>query len=199
MPRPSDLADAFTALDQRRLARAMRGASDARVYRRIAAVLAVADGRSVAESARQFRVERTTVHRWVATYLASRDPGRLAEGEHAGRPPSADISARQLAGILRRDPRRCGYRATPWTVDLLAAYCAERVLFGASISCSGPTRRPSRARWTNSGRLEASGGGESPGAERGRAGDQRDALGRSADRDRSPTQVGYAVATLLAP
>ena len=55
------------------MVRALRGASDARVYRRLAAVLAVADGRSVAESARQFRVDRTTVHRWVAVYVATRD------------------------------------------------------------------------------------------------------------------------------
>jgi transposase len=132
MPRPSNLADAFTALDRRRLVRALRSASDARVYRRIAAVLAVADGRSVAESARQFRVDRTTVYRWVATYVATRDPGTLTDGERAGRPPSADISAGRLAAILRRDPRRYGYRATTWTVALLATYCAERL--GRAIS-----------------------------------------------------------------
>ena len=125
MPRPSNLADAFTALDRRRLVRALRTATAARVYRRVAAVLAVADGRPVAEAARQSRVDRTTVHRWVATYLATRDPGRLADGERPGRPPSGDISARRLAAILRRDPRTLGYRATTWTVDLLAAYCAE--------------------------------------------------------------------------
>jgi transposase len=127
MPRPSNLANAFAALDRRRLVRALRGASDARVYRRLAAVLAVADGRSVAESARQFRVDRTTVHRWVATYVATRDPNALADAERRGRPPSADISTRRLAAILHRDPRRCGYRATTWTVELLATYCAERL------------------------------------------------------------------------
>ena len=127
MPRPSTLADAFTVRDRRRLVRALRGASDARVYRRLAAVLAVADGRSVAESARQFRVDRTTVHRWVAVYVATRDPGALTDGKRSGRPPSGAISAPRLAAILRRDPRRYGYRATTWTVDLLATYCAERL------------------------------------------------------------------------
>jgi transposase len=109
------------------LVRALRGASDARVYRRLAAVLAVADGRSVAESARQFRVDRTTVHRWVVAYVATRDPGTLTDGKRSGRPPSRDISAPRLAAILRRDSRRYGYRATTWTVDLLATYCAERL------------------------------------------------------------------------
>jgi transposase len=127
MPRPSLVSDAFTHVDRRRLLRALRTTTVARVYRRMAAVLAVAEGRSVAESASQFRVDRTTVHRWVADYLAARDPGRLADGERTGRPPSGDITTRELAAILRRDPRTLGYRATTWTVGLLAAYCAERL------------------------------------------------------------------------
>lgn len=125
MPRPSNLADAFTALDRRRLVRALRAASGARIYRRIAAVLAVAEGRSVAETARQFRVDRTTVHRWVADYLTTRDPSGLADRERTGRPRRGEIGARKLAAILRRDPRTLGYRATTWTVSLLATYCAE--------------------------------------------------------------------------
>ena len=31
-----------------------------------------------------------------------------------------------LATVLRRDPRRLGYRTTTWTVALLARYCAEQ-------------------------------------------------------------------------
>jgi transposase len=127
MPRPSLLSDAFTQVDRRRLVRALRSTTVARVYRRVAAVLAVAEGRSVVESARQFRVDRTTVHRWVAEYLATRDPGGLADGERTGRPPTGDITARELAAILRRDPRTLGYRATTWTAGLLAAYCAEQL------------------------------------------------------------------------
>src|SRR5215207_3134025 len=101
MPRPSVLSDAFTHVDRRRLARALRTTTAARVYRRVAAVLGVAEGRSVAGSARQFRVDRTTVHRWVAEYLATRDPGGLADDGRPGRPPRGDISARELAAILR--------------------------------------------------------------------------------------------------
>src|SRR4051812_46437696 len=127
MPRPSILSDAFTHGDRRRLVRGLRTTTVARVYRRMAAVLAVAEGRSVAESARQFRVDRTTVHRWVTAFLATRDPGGLADRERPGRPPRGDISARELAAILRRDPRTLGYRATTWTVGLVAAYCAEQL------------------------------------------------------------------------
>ena len=99
----------------------------ARLYRRVAAVLAVAEGHAVAEVARQMRVDRTTVHRWVATYVATRDADCLADEARPGRPRSAELSARRLAAILRQDPRRFGYRATTWTVDLLACYCAERL------------------------------------------------------------------------
>ena len=127
MPRPSNLGDAFTRADRQRLARALGRTSSARIYRRIAAVLAVAEGRSAAESARQFRVDRTTVHRWVADYLTARDPRGLVDAERPGRPPRGDVSAGQLAAILRRDPRTFGYRATTWTVGLLAGYCAEHL------------------------------------------------------------------------
>ena len=127
MPRPSIVSDAFTRVDRRRLVRALRTTPSARVYRRVAAVLAVAEGAAVAHSARQFRVARSTVHRWVVDYLATRDPRDFADGERTGRPPRGEIGARELAAILRRDPRAFGYRATTWTVDLVAAYCAEHL------------------------------------------------------------------------
>jgi transposase len=139
MPRPSIIANAFTRVDRRRLERALGKATLARVYRRIAAVLAVASGQSVADSARQFHVDRMSVHRWVVQYLATRDASRLGDSARSGRPPCSDISARQLATILRRDPRTVGYRATTWTVDLLACYCAEQL--GRPISARTLRRR----------------------------------------------------------
>ena len=47
-------------------------ARQARTYRRIAAVLAIAEGDSVATVGRRMRVDRTTVHRWVERYFATR-------------------------------------------------------------------------------------------------------------------------------
>ncbi|HKO13409.1 MAG TPA: helix-turn-helix domain-containing protein [Acidobacteriaceae bacterium] len=143
MPRPSNISDAFAGGDRRRLERALRTASVARVYRRVAAVLAVAEGHAVAEVARQMHVDRTTVHRWVATYLTTHDAACFADEPRSGRPPSANVSARQLAAILRQDPRRFGYRATTWTVDLLACYCAEHL--DCSISPRTLRRRVARA------------------------------------------------------
>lgn len=127
MPRPSIISDAFTRLDRQRLERALGRTTLARVYRRVGAVLAVANGCSVADSARQFHVGRRSVHRWVLQYLATRDPDHLADRVRSGRPHGGDLRARELATILRRDPRTLGYRSTTWTVDLLACYCAERL------------------------------------------------------------------------
>ncbi|HKO14410.1 MAG TPA: helix-turn-helix domain-containing protein, partial [Acidobacteriaceae bacterium] len=104
-----------------------RTASVARVYRPVAAVLAVAEGHAVAEVARQMHVDRTTVHRWLATYLTRHDAACFADEPRSRRPPSANVSARQVTAILRQDPRRFGYLATTWTVDLLACYCAEHL------------------------------------------------------------------------
>ena len=54
---------------------------------------------------------------------------------------------RRLAAVLARDPRRCGYRATSWTVPLLAHYLATHE--GTAISARTLRRRLHEAdyRW----------------------------------------------------
>jgi transposase len=125
MARPSSKHQAFTRADRRRLGRALATADRARVYRRIAAVLAVADGQSVGAVARQTRVDRTTVHRWVDRYLAARDPNALADDGRPGRPRLRAPTDRRLLRVLTLDPRAHGYHAATWTAPLLATYCAE--------------------------------------------------------------------------
>jgi transposase len=120
-------AAAFTRADRRRLARALAAAVLARVYRRLEAVLLVAEGHGVSEAARRVRVARASVHRWVAAYLATRDPAALADRPRRGRQRVAPTFTRALlAATLALDPRRVGYRATTWTVPLLASYLAEQ-------------------------------------------------------------------------
>lgn len=79
------------------------------------------------DSARELHVDRTSVHRWVARYLAARDAAVFHDEPRRGRPRVASLSDRRLAVVLRRDPRTLGYRATTWTIGLLASYCAERL------------------------------------------------------------------------
>ncbi len=126
MARVSVLHDAFTTADRRRLAQALSTALPARVYRRVAAVVEVADGQDVRDIARRLGVSRATIHRWVARYLASRQPASLADSVRPGRPRRSGVSDRQLTRVLARDPRALGYQSATWTAALLAAHCAER-------------------------------------------------------------------------
>jgi transposase len=67
------------------------------------------------------------VHRWLARYGAGRDATALADRPRGGRPRrSGGLTPRRLAAVLARDPRRCGYQATSWTVPLLTHYLATR-------------------------------------------------------------------------
>ena len=99
----------------------------ARVYRRLEAVLLVAEGETVSDAARRVRVARASVHRWVGDYLRTRDPAALADRPRSGRRRVAPTLTRErVAAILALDPRTLGFRATTWTVLLLARYLAEQ-------------------------------------------------------------------------
>lgn len=116
----------FTRGDRRRLARALATAHLARDYRRLEAVLLVAEGASVTAAARQVRVARRSVQRWVARYQATGDPAALADAPRSGRRPVAPaLTAAPLEAALALDPRTIGFRATTWTVPLLVTYLAE--------------------------------------------------------------------------
>ena len=107
--------------DRRRLAAALRAARQARVYRRLEALLLVAEGLSVAEAAHRCRVDRSSVHRWLAQYRAEHEATALRDRPRSGRPRRHPrLTPQRLAAALARDPHRCGYQATSWTVPLLA-------------------------------------------------------------------------------
>ena len=117
----------LSGADRKRLAAALESAREARVYRRVEALLLVAEGRTVAEAARRCHVDRSSVHRWLGQYGARRDATALADRPRSGRPrQNSRLTPRRLAAALARDPRRCGYRATSWTVPLLAHDLAAR-------------------------------------------------------------------------
>jgi transposase len=138
----------LTGADRQRLAAALNAAREARVYRRLEALLLVAEGRSVAEAARCCRVDRASVHRWLAQYLTRRNATTLADRPRSGRPRrGSTLTPQRLATALARDPRRCGYRATSWTVPLLAHYLAAHD--GIAVSARTLRRRLHEAgyRW----------------------------------------------------
>src|ERR671932_2828197 len=138
----------LSGADRKRLAAALETAHEARVYRRVEALLLVAGGRRVAEAARRCHVDRSSVHRWLGQYGARRDAAALADRPRSGRPrQSSWLTPRRLAAVLARDPRRCGYLATSWTVPLLVHDLAAQE--GIAISARTLRRRLHEAdyRW----------------------------------------------------
>ena len=88
----------------------------------------VPEGRSLSDSTRRIRVARLSVQCWVRQYLGRHDVGAVSGRSCPGRPRAARaLTDHRLAAVLRRNPRRLGYRTTTWTVTLLARYCAERL------------------------------------------------------------------------
>ncbi|WP_245272854.1 helix-turn-helix domain-containing protein [Microvirga lotononidis] len=122
MQRPDHFSETWLdEVDRKRLAVTLAGAREARVYRRLEALLLVAEGHSGAEAARRCRVNRSSVHRWLVQSRAEHETTALIDRPRSGRPRlHRPLTAQRLAAALARDPRRCGYQATSWTVPLLA-------------------------------------------------------------------------------
>src|SRR5215208_6367395 len=99
--------------DRKRLAAALETAREARVYRRVEALLLVAEGQSVAEAARRCHVDRSSVHRWLGQYGARRDATALADRPRPGRP-------RQSSRLTRDGWLQC------WHVTLAVAATGPR-------------------------------------------------------------------------
>ena len=119
----------FTRHDRRRLTAALGRVREVRHYRRLQAVLLVAEGHSVGATASLLKGSRRWVTKALARYRARRCPQDLAEGKHSGRPPRAPgLSAERLTALLQTDPMSLGYAAVGWTAPLLSAHlcrCGE--------------------------------------------------------------------------
>ena len=118
--------------DRERLRQALSTAALARVYRRLEALLLIAEGHSLSEAARRVRGNRSSVHRWLARYLERHDPIDLLDASRSGRPAQAvELRREGLSEILATDPRTLGYAATGWTVPLLTQHLRRQ---GVQIS-----------------------------------------------------------------
>ena len=101
----------------------------------------------MAEAARRCRVNRSSVHRWLAQYKVEHEASALCDRPRSGRPRRHPrLTPQRLAAALARDPRRCGYQATSWTVPLLAHDLAAK---GLAVSPQTLRRRLHEAgyRW----------------------------------------------------
>jgi transposase len=123
----------FDRYDKRRLARALRRVADARTYRRVQAVLLVAQGRTVAEVAQITGAQPWSIYAWVRVYVQTRRPDHVGDAPRPGRPRVAEtVTEARLVREFRRDPMRLGYNATGWTVALLADRLQRK--YGVAIS-----------------------------------------------------------------
>ncbi len=114
--RVSSEQTSFSGHDRRRLAARLKRTSDVRLFRRVQAVLRVAEGDPISSVARALRFSRRSIHRWVEIYLRRHQPEDLRDGPRAGRPREAEeLDDAKLAELLAQDPRILGYRATTWT------------------------------------------------------------------------------------
>jgi transposase len=119
---------------------ALRHEGNLRTYRRVQAVLCVARGRPVREVVGLTGMSRQAIYEWVGRYLRRRRPGDLSDAPRSGRPAAAGaISDGRILREFAKDPLSLGYRATAWTVPLLAERLAGR--YGCAI-----TRRTLRRR-----------------------------------------------------
>jgi transposase len=120
------------------LRREAKGASDARVARRILAIANALDGMSREEAARSAGMDRQTLRDWVLRYNAHGLDG-LCDRWGDGRPPR--LTAQEQAALLEIvlagcDPETTGISA--YTREDLAAICMER--FGKSFHPSSMSR-----------------------------------------------------------
>jgi transposase len=105
----SPAALGFTGHDRRRLAKALHQAQEAKVYRRIQAVLLIAQGYSVDEVASIIGGRRRAVYYWMHRYLDHHRVDDLCDASRTGRPWM-----------------KLGYNTTVWTVPLLASHLSRR-------------------------------------------------------------------------
>jgi len=99
---------------------------DPRVRHRADGLLLVANGLSLAETARRFGGSPRSLRRWGERYLAEGRDG-LADRTRQGRPPKLDAAARDLLDVaLAASPLDYAYPVTVWTVadltDLLGRH-----------------------------------------------------------------------------
>jgi transposase len=121
---PSELG--FTGHDRNRLYKALNKAEDARLFRRIQAVLLIAQGRSFPETSQICGLSRSSIYNLVKRYLLSHTATSLQDHEHTGRPQVATpITAKRILTQLNRNPLKLGYRTNVWTVELLAQHLSQ--------------------------------------------------------------------------
>src|ERR1051326_394542 len=127
MKKPTDPSKlGFTGHDRNRLAKAMNKTENVRLFRRILAVLLIAQGRSFPEASQICGLSRSTIYNLVKRYLQCHRIASLQDEDHTGRPQEAiRITNKRILTQLNRNPLKLGYRTNVWTVRLLAHHLSR--------------------------------------------------------------------------
>jgi transposase len=124
---PNPAGRRFDGWDRRRLSKALAQAGPARFFRRVQAVLLVAQGRALIETTQITGLSRRTIYYLLERYLRSHRVEDLADRPRSGRPALAPQLTRQrILRELQRSPLQLGYRTNVWTVGTLALRLNER-------------------------------------------------------------------------
>lgn len=110
----------LTAKERREIRAKLRKTRDARLYRRLLAVLESDRGTSVSEIAELLGVSSQSVYNWIARFRERGDASELSDAPRSGRPARAgEMVDVLLRTLLMLSPERLGYHVTHWTVPLL--------------------------------------------------------------------------------
>ena len=132
----------FRSGDRQRLRKALRRVRRARPFRRLQALLWLAEGRSVSEVARLAHASRVSIYNWCAAYQQAGRGRKLAslleEKPRSGRPRQIGPQAEAvLQAALAQSPLALHDQSPGWTLALLATHLQK--------CCGGPRREPRRA------------------------------------------------------
>lgn len=129
----------LTSRERAALEALVAGSKDVRQLKRSQALLALADGKSVASLARTLQVARNTIYNWVERFQDRQGTiaKRLTDAERCGRPNDLfQQLLNRLPSLLDKKPTDFGYRHAEWTADLLCKH-----LVGEQIEASDGTVR----------------------------------------------------------
>jgi transposase len=103
------------------LMEAAAATTDRNHWKRIRALLMLAEGRNVSETARALGTTRQSVYNWIHSYRRHPAPEGLADRPRPGRPPRLSAADRAVLRRLLDEERPAdhGYDAPEWTVRLL--------------------------------------------------------------------------------
>src|SRR5690606_16055793 len=102
------------------LMEAAAATTDRNHWKRIRALLLLAEGRNVTETARALDTTRQSVYNWIHAYRRNPVPESLADRPRPGRPPRLSAADRvRLRALLEQRPADHGHDAPEWTVRLL--------------------------------------------------------------------------------